>query len=201
MKNKIFMDLQLFADGGEGGSGGQGGNAGGADGGQGGNAGGTGNHATYSYEQAEEIANARAQRAEQSALRSYFQQQGMTQEEAAQALADYRARKKASQPDVAKLQADLDAANAKNAQYENEKILAGKGVKSEDLDYVAFKVNQMVTDKKDFKTAAEEYLKANPRFTGQAYQVSTGATEGNASGGTESKNEQMNNMIRNAFRR
>mgnify|MGYP002796905697 CR=1 FL=1 len=58
MKNKIFMDLQLFADGGEGGSGGQGGNAGGADGGQGGNAGGTGNHATYSYEQAEEIANA-----------------------------------------------------------------------------------------------------------------------------------------------
>lgn len=201
MKNKIFMDLQLFADGGEGGPGGQGGDAGGADGGQRGNAGGTGGHATYSYEQAEEIANARAQRAEQSALRSYFQQQGMTQEEAAQALADYRARKKASQPDVAKLQADLDAANAKNAQYENEKILAGKGVKSEDLDYVAFKVNKLVTDKKDFKTAAEEFLKENPRFTGQVYKMSTGSTEGSAAAGTEAKNEQMNNLIRNAFRR
>lgn len=196
------FDLQLFADDGEGGSGSvQGGSVGNGNGSQGTSAGGTGNHATYSYEQAEEIANARAQRAEQSALRSYFQQQGMTQEEVTQALNDYRERQRANKPDVAALQSELAAEKAKTAQYENEKVLAAKGVKADDLDYVAFKVNQLVTDKKDFKTAADDFLKANPRFLGQTYKVSTGTSEGNASGGTESKNEQMNNMIRNAFRR
>lgn len=195
------FNLQLFADGGDGGSGSQGGDAGNGNGSQRTNAGGTGNHATYSYEQAEEIANARAQRAEQSALRSYFQQQGMTQDEVTQALNDYRERQKASKPDVAALQSELAAEKAKTTQYENEKVLAAKGVKAEDLDYVAFKVNQLVTEKKDFKTAADEFLKSNPRFSGQTYKVSTGTSDGNASGGTESKNEQMNNMIRNAFRR
>ena len=47
MKNR--MNLQLFEDGGGAGSGSQGGNAGG-----------TGNQGTFSFAQAEEIANARA---------------------------------------------------------------------------------------------------------------------------------------------
>lgn len=196
---KLWMNLQFFADGGEGGSGGQGGNAGTQSGGQGGNSGG---QATYSYEQAEEIANARAQRAEQSALRSYFQQQGMTQEQITQAISDFKEKQRASQPNIAQMQADLDAANAKNQQYENEKILSGKGVKPEDLDYVTFKVNKMVTDKKDFKTAADEFLKENPKFLANGgYKMSTGVTSGSAASGTETKNESINNMIRNAFRR
>lgn len=195
MKNRMFMNLQFFADGGEGGTGGdQGGNVGTQ-------TGGNSNHATYSYEQAEEIANARAQRAEQAALKSYFQQQGMSQEEVTQALADYRQKKQSQQPNVSAIQKERDDALAKVTQYENEKILVGKGVKQEDIDYVVFKVNKLVTDKKGFKTAAEEYLKENPRFTGQTYKMSTGATTGNASSGTEAKNEAMNNMIRNAFRR
>ena len=75
---KKRMNLQLFEDGaGAGTDGGQGNNTGSGNGGQG-NAGG---QATFSFEQAEEIANARAHRAEQSALRSYFQQQGMTEEQ------------------------------------------------------------------------------------------------------------------------
>lgn len=193
MKNKMFMNLQFFADGGEGGAGGAGGEVSGT--------GASGNHATYSYEQAEEIANARAQRAEQAALKSYFQQQGMSQEEVTQALADYRQKKQSQQPNVSAIEKERDDALAKVTQYENEKILVGKGVKQEDIDYVVFKVNQLVTDKKDFKTAAEEFLKENPRFTGQTYKMSTGATTGNASSVTESKNEAMNNMIRNAFRR
>ncbi|MEG0370648.1 MAG: hypothetical protein RR593_11645, partial [Hungatella sp.] len=59
---KNYMKLQLFADGGEGGSGAQGGNAGAGNGSQ------TSAGASFSFEQAEEIANARAQRAETSAL-------------------------------------------------------------------------------------------------------------------------------------
>ena len=78
MRKKVF-DLQLFTDGGEGGAGAAGAGAGTAGNGNGSqnNAGG----ASYSYEQAEEIANARADRAEKAALASYFKQQGMTEED------------------------------------------------------------------------------------------------------------------------
>lgn len=199
MKNKIIMNLQLFADGGEGGSGvaGQGArDAGNGNGGQG-NAG-----ATYSFEQAEEIANARAMRAEQAALRSYFQQQGMTEEEAKQALAQFRQQREANKPNVSAIEKERDTALAKVAQYENEKVLSSKGVKSEDLDYVMFKVSQLVTDKKDFKTVADEYLKENPRYTGVlqgTYRVSTGTPSG--SGVAQTPNETINDAIRNAFRK
>lgn len=191
MRRKM-MNLQLFADGGESGSdGGQGGSAGSGSGGQGGNA-------TYTYEQLEEIASARASKAERSAMANYLRGKGLSEDEITEAINDYHAKKKANQPDVAAITRERDEALAKAAQYENEKVLTGKGVRSEDLDYVSFKVNQMVTDKKNFKTAAEEYLKANPRFTGQSYRVSTGISSGSAAGGTETKNEQINSMIRSA---
>lgn len=195
---KSRMNLQLFEGGSGAGSGGQGGNAGNGGSGQRGNTG-----TTYSYEQAEEIANARANQAKRAALANYFRSQGMTENEITTAINDFKAKRQASQPNVSQITQERDDALKKITQYENEKILSGKGVKSEDLDYVAFKVAQLVTDKKDFKTAAEEYLKENPRFTGNAktYQVSTGVSSGNAAGGVENKNEHINNMIRNAFGR
>ena len=84
MKKRMY--LQLFEDGGGAGSGGQGENAGDSNGGQN-NAGGTGSQGTFSYAQAEEIANARVERAERAALKSYFQQQGMSEEQVTQATA------------------------------------------------------------------------------------------------------------------
>ena len=63
MKKRLF-DLQLFEDGGGSGS----------EGNQGNNAGDEGNKGTYSFEQAEEIANARAHLVDQPALKSYFKQ-------------------------------------------------------------------------------------------------------------------------------
>ena len=191
-----IMNLQLFADGGNSDPGNQGGSAGGSgNGGQEGNAGSSA--ARFSFEQADEIANARAQRAEKSALKSYFTQQGMTEEEAAQAIEEYKRRKQANQPNISALEKERDDALGKLAQYENEKTLTSKGVKAEDLDYVLFKVNQLVTDKKDFKAAASEFIKENPTDSGQGYKVSTGVPAGGY-GGTESKNEAINNMIRSA---
>lgn len=193
---KRWMDLQLFADGGEGGSGGQGGEGAGS----GGN-GGQGGNAAYTYEQLEEIASARASKAERAAIANYLRGKGMSEDDITTAINDFKEKQKANQPNISAIEKERDDALAKVAQYENEKLLSAKGVRQEDLDYVTFKVNQLVTDKKDFKTAADEFLKENPRFTGKVYKMSTGATDGNASGGTESKNEAMNNMIRNAFRR
>lgn len=194
MKRRMF--LQLFEDGSGAGSGNQGGNAGSGDGSQG-SAGGTGNQGTYSYAQAEEIATARAQRAERAALSSYFQQQGMTEEQARQAIADYKERQKANQPNVDEIQRERDAARKEVEQMKNEKILTAKGVKADDLDYVMFKVAKLVDDKTDFKKAAEKFLKENPRFTGQAYRVSTGVQSTGAEG-TEKGNDFINAAIRRA---
>ena len=194
---KKRMMLQLFEDGAGAGSDGQGGNAGNGNGSQG-NAGG---NATYSYAQAEEIAQARAERAEKSALKSYFQQQGMSEEQVTQAIADYKEQKKKSQPDTARLQQERDDALNKVQQMENEKTLAGKGVKAEDLDYVMFKVSKLVDDKTTFEKAAEKYLKENPRFTaGNSYRM-TSSSGGNSNGSGGNVNASINDAIRAAARR
>lgn len=196
---KKFFDLQLFTDGGEGGAGAAGAGAGTAGNGNGSqnNAGG----ATYSYEQAEEIANARADRAEKAALASYFKQQGMSEEEVTAALADFRAKKAAQQPDVSKVSQERDAALAKVAEMENTNYLRDKGVKADDLDYVLFKVSKKVDDKTDFKKAADAFLKENPRYTGQGYKVVfTGKPDG-GSGTGQTVNDSINASIRSAFGR
>lgn len=196
---KRFFDLQLFTDGGDGGAGAAGTGAGTAGNGNGSqnNAGG----ATYSYEQAEEIANARADRAEKAALASYFKQQGMSEEEVTAALADFKAKKAAQQPNVSKVEQERDAALAKVAEMENTNYLRDKGVKPDDLDYVLFKVSKQVNDKTDFKKAADAFLKENPRFTGQGYKVvSTGKPDG-GSGNGQTVNDSINASIRSAFGR
>ena len=194
---KKIMYLQLFEDGGGAGSGNQGGNAGDGNGNQGSTGGGT-----YSYEQAEEIATARAQRAEQAALRSYFQQQGMTEDQVRQALADYKEKQKANQPNVDQIQKDLAEARRENAQMKNEKFLSGKGVKAEDLDYVAFKISKKKKEKTNFEKAAEKYLKENPRFvsSGNTYRISTSASN-SSEGSGGSVNTSINDKIRAAMRR
>lgn len=195
------MYLQLFEDGTGAGSNGQGGNNAGNGNGNQGNAGETGNQATYSYAQAEEIAQARAERAERSALKSYFQQQGMSEDQVTQAIADYKAQQKKNQPNVTQMQQDLADARNEVQQMKNEKFLASKGVKTDDLDYVLYKVSKMTDEKTSFEKAADKYLKENPRFTsGSGYRVST--STGNASNGSaENVNATINDAIRSAARR
>ena len=198
---KRRMNLQLFEDGTGVGSNGQGGNNAGNGNGNQGNAGETGNQATFSYAQAEEIAQARAERAERSALKSYFQQQGMSEDQVTQAIADYKAQQKKNQPNVTQMQQDLADARNEVQQMKNEKFLASKGVKTDDLDYVLYKVSKMTDEKTSFEKAADKYLKENPRFTsGSGYRVST--STGNASNGSvENVNATINDAIRSAARR
>lgn len=195
------MYLQLFEDGTGVGSNGQGGNNAGNGNGNQGNAGETGNQAAFSYAQAEEIAQARAERAKRSALKSYFQQQGMSEDQVTQAIADYKAQQKKNQPNVTQMQQDLADARNEVQQMKNEKLLASKGVKTDDLDYVLYKVSKMTDEKTSFEKAADKYLKENPRFTsGSGYRVST--STGNASNGSvENVNATINDAIRSAARR
>ncbi len=195
------MYLQLFEDGTGAGSNGQGGNNAGNGNGNQGNAGETGNQATFSYAQAEEIAQARAERAERSALKSYFQQQGMSEDQVTQAIADYKAQQKKNQPNVTQMQQDLADARNEVQQMKNEKLLTAKGVKADDLDYVLYKVSKMTDEKTSVEKAADKYLKENPRFTsGSGYRVST-STGNTSNGSVENVNATINDAIRSAARR
>lgn len=196
MKKKFF-DLQLFTDGSEGGAAGAGTEPAGNGNGSRNNAGG----ATYSYEQAEQIAQARADRAEKAALADFFKRQGMSEDEVTAALADFRAKKAASQPNVSAVEKQRDEALAQVAELQNTNYLRDKGVKPDDLDYVLFKVSKQVDEKTDFKKAADTFLKENPRFTGQGYRVvSTGKPDG-GSGTSQTANDSINASIRSAFGR
>ena len=196
--------LQLFDNGGEGGSGGgQGGNAGSGNGSQG-NAGNNGsNGGTFSFQQAEEIANARVQRAERAALASYFQQQGLSEEQVNKAIADYKAQQAAQRPNVDAITKERGEARAELAQMKNSQTLRQKGVREEDMDYVTFKIAALMKedDKLDFDKAATKFLKENPRFTTSgsgSYRVKTG-TEGSGAG--SSGNQNSNDFINAAIRR
>ena len=198
MKKNIF-NLQLFDDDGEGGSGAQGGNAGNGNGGQnsGGNNGGQGG---FSFAQDEEIANARVQRAEKAALSSYFKQQGMSEAEIEQAIADFKANKAKNQPNVAAIEKERDDARAELQALKNQATLRSKGVREEDLDYVQFKVGAMMKedDKLDFDKAVTKFLKDNPRFTASGYKVKTGTDGSQGSGSRTDGNDSINNAIRRA---
>lgn len=205
---KRFFDLQLFDDGGQGGAGGgQGGAAGGGNGGQGGTAG-NGGSGSYSFAQAEEIANARAQRAEKAALASYFKQQGMSEDEISQAIKDYKANKEKQRPNVDAITKERDDARAELAKLKNSQTLHQKGVRDEDVDYVSFKVEALMKedDKLDFDKATTKFLKENPRFANSGgsgnYRVKTG-TDGSGQGGSpgQGSNDAINDAIRRAARR
>lgn len=188
MKNKK-MNLHIFD-----GEGGTGGNGGTGDGGQGGSAG-------YTFEQAEEIANNRAEKASRAALADFYRKQGLSEEEITTAIKEFKARQAANKPDIDKIQKERDDALRENAEMKNEKVLRAKGVKEDDLDYVMFKVGKMVDDKTDFSKAADKFLKENPRYTGAGgYRMSASTgTDTNGTGGNT--NSSINDAIRRAARR
>lgn len=199
MKKKM-MNLQIFADGGEGAVAENAGGTSGSNAQTGNNGGNTGNQSHgYSFEQAEEIANARAERATKAALSDYFKQQGMSEAEVASAIAAYKAAQEAKKPDIKAIEAERDAAKAELARVKNTATLTAAGIRDEFVDYALFEISKMVTDKKDFKTAAKEWIQKNPSYTGAGYRVETGTR----TTGTSAKNdtERINEALKNAFRR
>ncbi len=188
------MNLQLFDDGEGANSGQQGGNAGSASGAH--------NTGTYTYEQLEEIANARVERSERTALANFFRNQGMTETEVTQAINKFKAERAANQPDATKLQQERDDALNEVKQMKNEKFLSSKGVKSDDLDYIMFKVSKLVDDKTTFEKAAEKFLKENPRFVGgNSYRIADSSAGSSSNGSGGNMNMSINDKIRAAARR
>ena len=192
---KYRMNLQLFETGEGADPGQQGGrNAGSASGAH--------NTGTYTYEQLEEIANARVERSERTALANFFRNQGMTETEVTQAINIFKAERAANQPDATKLQQERDDALNEVKQMKNEKFLSSKGVKPDDLDYIMFKVSKLVDDKTTFEKAAEKFLKENPRFVGgNSYRIADSSVGNSSNGSGGNMNMSINDKIRAAARR
>lgn len=138
---KMPMNLQFFAEGsGEGGegNGNQNNNAGNGNSNQ--NTGNNNQGATYTQEQLDGIVNSRTARAEQSALRSFFQQQGMSENEVTQAINSYKEQRAKNKPDVAGMQTQLAQEQSRNLQLtiENSATLQAVelGIDSKSIPYV-----------------------------------------------------------------
>lgn len=150
----------------------------------------------YSYEQAEEIANARAERATKSALTSYFKQAGLTEEEATAAFEDYKKKKLENTPNIKAIEEERDAAKAELQKYKNTEVMKKAGVKDEYLEYVSYEIAKDTSDKK-FDEKLAEFLKKHPTYAAEkkTYTVKTGTKQEDGKGGKEG-NADINAILR-----
>lgn len=215
------FDLQFFADGGDTGGGsdagsndggdtggtGDAGGTGGKDDNAGGGAGGQGNQGaggkTYSQEEAERIAAQREERARRAALKSFFEQQGYTQEEVEELLRQDKERREKEKTDLerekeAREKAEKEkakaiaTANARIARTEFKIAAQAAGVPADRLE-AAVKLadlSELVPDEKTgeipadvVKSVVEATLQANPFLKETKAPPSVGGGGSNPGGG------------------
>lgn len=89
---------------------------------------------------------------------------------------------------------ELNTAKAELEQMKREKILSENGVSDEDVEYYSFKIGKLVTEDKDFSTAAEEFFKNNPQ---KSVRIDMSGGFGGGKG-KPTANETMNALLRGA---
>lgn len=191
MFNRLFARFIPMMEGdGGGGTGGSGGSSGG-DGGSGSQGGSSG--VEIDYDKLASIINGKQSAAEESVLKSYFKQQGLSPEEAKQAIATFKEEKAKNTPDVGVLQ--QQAANAQQqalaANIEKESfLLSGElGVDLKTMPYLIKMADlkdvapEGSVDKEKLKEALEQVLKDVPQLKGQAQGSERGGFRFGADGG------------------
>lgn len=135
---------------------------------------------------------------EDTALKAYFKQQGLSQQEVEQAIAAFKKQKAANTPDVGAMQTQLTQAQeaAKQAQIQNAAILAAVslGIDAKTIPYILKMADLSQAVGQDGKVN-EENLKAalnkvledvpglKPQAAGTTGFVQVGAASGNAGAG------------------
>lgn len=135
---------------------------------------------------------------EDTALKAYFKQQGLSQQEVEQAIAAFKQQKAANTPDVGAMQTQLTQAQeaAKQAQIQNAAILAAVslGIDAKTIPYILKMADLSQAVGQDGKVN-EENLKAalnkvledvpglKPQAAGTTGFVQVGAASGNAGAG------------------
>lgn len=183
-----FMMPLFEADGGQGGSGGAA-----ATGTEGGTPQQTGAPA-IDYEKLAQLVSGKQTATEDSVLKGYFKQQGLSQEEMNQAIATFKQQKAASQPDVSAMQAQLAQAQAaaQKALIENAATMSAisLGIDAKTIPYVLkmADLSQVMSqdgkvNNETMKNALNKVLEDVPALKPQPGQT-TGFVQVGASGGT-----------------
>lgn len=173
-------NIQLFADGGEGGQGNAGPNQnGGTNAQEGGNT-----PKTYTQEELDRIVSERTGRATKSALKSFFTQKGLSEEEANTAIGAYLDNKKKNTPDLTALQQSLtDEHNGKlKAQLRAAGTLEAvkQGVAVNSIEYVLTLADLSGCTDKDGNILSDKLGEAIKKVLENvpAFKASSGGTAG-----------------------
>lgn len=203
---KLPVNLQLFADAGTGSNDGDGSGEGTTGGGsQQNNPSGSG--IQIDYNRIQQMLNGTLAAKEDTALKAYFKHQGLSQEEAEQAMSAFKAQKEANTPDVGAMQTELTQAKeaAQKAQLENaatlQAVQLGIDVKKipfvlklADLSEVVDKDGKI--NEETLKTALNKVLEVLPELKPQSQQQS-GFQFGAA--GSNQQHENQNDQLAAIF--
>lgn len=193
MKQKLLpFNLQFFADGGAGDGAGEGAGAGSGQQGQTGTA-------AFDYEKLASIINGAQTAKEDSVLKSYFKQQGLSQEEATQAMQQFKAEKAKNNPDVTAIQSQLTQAQqiAQQTAIEKEAVLeaVSLGLEAKSIPYVLKMADLSKVTDADGKVNAESLKNAINKVLEDVPQLKPSNNQnggfqiGGAGGGTNKTNE------------
>ena len=94
------------------------------------------------------------------------------------------------------LRAELERTREELTRLTRERSLLLKGIPEDDLDYYVFKIGKLVTEEKDFDTAAKEFLKQHGTPHRTQAPRSTGASLSGKAAKPQSTNTIMNQMLR-----
>lgn len=141
------------------------------------------------YEKIASIVEGKQKVAEDTVLKNYFKNQGLTGEEMAQAISSFKSQKASAQPDVTALQEELRVAQAQALQTRIESNLQlaaiKQGVGSNVLPYVlklADSTNLTLDSKnEDYEAVIAKVLEDVPAFKPEA-TASTGFTQVGSTG-------------------
>lgn len=212
MFNKFFTRFMplMDTDGGSGGgAGGAGGSGGAGEGGTGGSAGGQPTTTPeFDYEKLAGIIAGKQKVSEESILKAHFKNQGLSPEEAKEAIAAFKEQRAKNTPDVAALQQQTTQAQqaAITANVEKEAILMHEelGVDLKTMPYL-LKLADMTDvvqdgniDKEKLKEALNKVLEDVPSLKGQAEENNNGGYKFGAGGGggrTDATNEKLDRIF------
>lgn len=165
------------------------------------------NAPTYTQEQLDSMVSAREQRAANSALKSFFSQQGMTEDEINQAIESYKTNREKNKPDVGAItaQAEQYKAEALKAKIESQATLEALklGVDTSAVQYVlrmadfnAVADGEGKIDGEKLKNAVSKVLEDVPQLKKDV--KASGFTQIGA-GTNDTKQENETDKIRKAF--
>ena len=151
------------------------------------------------YEKLSSLITGKQSATEDSVLKGYFKQQGLSKEEMDQAISAFKAQKAANQPNVAQMQADIQTAQAAalKSQIEKKALLMHSelGIDLATIPYVmkladlsAVEVNGMIDDTK-LKDALTKVLEDVPQLKAQQEQGTQGFRQIGASQNNNTNNQ------------